>query len=291
MNETDSVRITNLDDSAIFPVYLIKANGQEVPLAEFSKEMAVSLPLGGSQRLRVRFNPLIPTLTGKTTGLSANQVLPEEIHSRLSITTGVTQPQTIDLTGSISPAVRLIHPIDPRLDPLVTINQSGDEFIVEYTIFDPNLDVMVAQYEFLDSNNKILQPTSNIDFGDTIKQAGIVKGQALRVIQRFLNASTLPQTARVRVRVFDSQSDTAVSLPINTDEPRTTTVSAASYSETRLASETIAPSAQVWRRHPKPPSICPCRRRSPGPRSKSETGQALNAQLRSFSPHPDRSIT
>lgn len=166
-------------------------------------------------------------------------MLPDEIASKLTISNNAGAPLTLDLLGRINPAVKLIHPVDRLLAPLVLFRRSGDEFTVEYTVFDPNLDVAVAQYEFLDSNNQPIRPATNVDFGDSIRQAGIVRGQAFTVTQRFLEASQFPEAVKVRVTVYDGFTDSALSLPLNAAEPRATTVSAASYSETALASNAI----------------------------------------------------
>ena len=231
-----SQTLTNPDDSALFPIDLTRPGGFT---SRLTYPTTIRLEPGETVSGQVRFNPLIPTSARTTTGLSANQVLPDEIASKLTISNNAGAPLTIDLLGRINPKVRLIHPVDRLLAPLVLFSRSGDEFTVEYTVFDPNLDVSVAQYEFLDSSSQPIRPATNVDFGDSIRQAGIVRGQAFTVTQKFLEASQFPQAVKVRVTVYDGFSDSALSLQLNATEPRATTVSAASYSETALTSNAI----------------------------------------------------
>jgi|GEM_PF-1879060 len=233
-------RITNPDDSAFFPLRLINANGSETPLAIGPGASPVSIAVGQKQSFRVLFSPLIPVLAGRTTEVSANQVLPELVTSRLSITPNGGAPLAIGLAGRVATAVKLIHPLDPRRPPLVTLAKSGDEFQVECSVFDPNLDLSTARYQFLDSAGRSVGVASDVALESPIAERGLIKGQSFTIIQKFSGALRRPEITNVRVTVIDREaSDTAVSGAVGAAEASVVSVSAASFGETALASESI----------------------------------------------------
>jgi len=142
-----SGKITDADDRRLFLLRSIAADGVETPVN-------ISAPLtiepGQQQRFRILFDPIIPALAGRTTNLSAGQVLPELITSRMTINHNAGAPATLNLTGRLTTAVKLIHPVDPQLQPLITFARSGNDIIVECSVYDPNQDLNLIRYQFLD---------------------------------------------------------------------------------------------------------------------------------------------
>jgi uncharacterized protein (TIGR03437 family) len=235
--DVDSGRITTADDRGIFQLRLTSSQGEiSAPYGQ-----PLTLPAGVQQSFRVNFIPLIPILAGKFNGIASNQALPETVTSRLTITPRTGAPILIDLIGIVRPMARLIHPLDPRLAPLVTLNPSGSDLTVECSIYDPNLNLSVVRYEFQDSSGKLVSDPVDVDPRDAIAEAisrGLARGQGFRLAQRFQGAADTG-IARVRVSVFDEGSDTAFSGAAGTPQAAIASVSAASYTEFGLSNESI----------------------------------------------------
>ncbi|HKX26240.1 MAG TPA: hypothetical protein VJ302_00980 [Blastocatellia bacterium] len=230
--EVGSGKLLDSDDSALFPILIADAGGNETPLPVGPGAAAVSIPGGQSRRFRVRFNPLIPLVSSRNRGLLANQVLPPVLSSRLTIAPPAGAPLTIDLKGRVTTAARLIHPIDLRRAPLVAFTRSGDQFEVEYSVYDPNLDLNVVRYQFLDQAGGAVGLPIDAAPGPALAQANLVMGQSVTVAQRFTGAARQPRIAGVRVTVFDQESnDTAASAALGVMEARVVSVSAASFGE------------------------------------------------------------
>lgn len=146
----------------------------------------------------------------------------------------------LDLEARVSRAARLTHPLDPRRAPLVTLTKAGDEFTAEFTVFDPDQDLALVQYQFLDAGGGEVGSPLGVEVGRAIHDANLVHGQAFSVTQKFTGASDLPEVSKVRVTVHDgSGNDAATSLPLGAAEEAVATVSAASYVEKGLPSESI----------------------------------------------------
>jgi hypothetical protein len=159
------------------------------------------------QQLQLIFDPLIPARAGKTTGLSAFQVMPDLIESRLVITPAGGCRLTINVTARIDPQVMLIDPINPAKDPEVKLECAGDEFTVEFSVYDPNLDISGATFEFLDANGAVVgRAAIGAELLNAALQRGINKGQSFTIRQRFLGASQFPEVRSVNVIVFDDDN-------------------------------------------------------------------------------------
>jgi uncharacterized protein (TIGR03437 family) len=239
-NDVTSGRIANPDDSALFPLRLINADGSETAIGLNPGAAPITIPGGQTRRFRVQFNPLIPILAGQTTSLFANQVLPEVINSELQITAQGSTTQTINLTGRIATPVKLTHPADARLEPLVVFTLLGDEFTVECTTHDANLDLFYATYQFFDQNDRPVGSAARVELAQAIAARDLVRGQSFTIIQKFGGAARQPGIRKVQVTLFDREgSVTTAPALVNTNPPPLTTVSAASFAPAAVAGESI----------------------------------------------------
>jgi uncharacterized protein (TIGR03437 family) len=224
------------DDRSLFNVRLVTGAG-EAPLV-YSPNGVITLLPGQQLNFRTTFNPIIPIRACKTNGLAANQSVPDTINSQLRLVTQTGAPVTIDLLGKVDPRARLVHPLDPRRAPQVTLTQSGGSYTVEFWVYDPNLDLYLARYQFLDASGKPVGAPADIDLSQTIAQANLVKGQIFGVDQGF---STDVSVSSVRVTIYDrdNTNDSAVSGPGGPTDCSIGTVSAASFTEFGLSRESI----------------------------------------------------
>lgn len=230
-----SGKITQPDDSAVFLIRALNADGSETAINS-------GRLLGGkTQRFRITFAPLIPAPAGRTDNLFAVQVIPDLINSVLNITSNGGAPFNISLTGRTTNDAKLINPLAPRVAPLVVLAQaSEDEFLVEFSAFDSNLDIYYATYQFLNEGNVPVGDAPGFSLEDDIRLKGVVKGQSFTVVKRFAGAASRPGVRRVRVTLYDRQGSTvATSGLIGTQNGRVVNVSAASFSVNALAAGAI----------------------------------------------------
>jgi len=136
---------------------------------------------------------------------------------------------------------KLINPLAPRLSPLVVLVKSGaDEFTVEFSAYDSNLDIYYATYQFLDEGGLPVGDPPGFPLDQEIQAKGIIKGQSVTVIKKFAGAAGRPNVRRVRVALYDRQGNTtATSGLIGTQNGRVVNVSAASFSANALAAGSI----------------------------------------------------
>jgi hypothetical protein len=201
-----SGKITQTNDSAFFNVVAVSANGTET---------AVTNPVVIAPRVtntfRIRFNPAIPAVSNKTTGLSASEVLSDTITSQLVIAQAGGNPLTVNLIGRVTTNVRFINPASPAATPIVNFTRSGDEFTVEFSLFDSNLNVNKASYEFIDRNGRTVGQIRDIDLAQQIQARGLVTGQSFTVTQKFTGANDNRNIALVRVTVSDNEATETLS--------------------------------------------------------------------------------
>ncbi|HXU36122.1 MAG TPA: choice-of-anchor D domain-containing protein [Blastocatellia bacterium] len=207
------------DDSKLYSV-TFPIGGTEFP---FGPDQLFPIPQGGKMTFRVRFNPVIPPVTDAGSDCdpspakcppSADKVLPAEIKSVIAFSHNGTGDKTVNLTGHVTTEVQLINANrdEPRKPPLVTLTKSADILEVTIFIFDANLDVNKAHYEFFDSAGRSVDVDNrDTDLALAIKQRvpQLCTGQSFKVIQRFSNANQHPEVARVSVTVTDGQITTA----------------------------------------------------------------------------------
>jgi uncharacterized protein (TIGR03437 family) len=238
--DVNNGKITRPDDSATFPISLINNNGAEIPLAFVAGSAQAQINGGQQMRFRIAFSPMIPAPAGGVTNLSAGHVLPPDITSALTIRQDNGIQTTIPLVGRISTAAKMINPLATRLSPLVALARSGSEFVVEFSVFDSNLDCYLAVYQFLDSLGRNVGDALNFDLQQPIMQSGMLKGQSFTTVKRFTGALSRPQVNKVRVTLYDREGNESVlSGEIGKVIGRVVNVSAASFQEAGLASEAI----------------------------------------------------
>lgn len=238
--DVTSGRISNPDDSAIFSLFLVGDNGAEIPVPIGPGASPLQLIGGQKQTFRLRFHPLIPILSGKTTSLFANQAIPDVITSQLTITPENGAPTVVNVTGRVATPLQLIHPSDSRLPPLIIFTRSALEYNVECSVHDPNLDLYLARYQFLDQNDRPAGLPADLELTQPIAQRGLVRGQSFTIIQKFAGPLQ-SNVAKVQVTLFDKEVTIASAKTLlGTGEPSLANVSAASYQATGLATESMA---------------------------------------------------
>ncbi|MEP7341291.1 MAG: putative Ig domain-containing protein [Acidobacteriota bacterium] len=232
-------KISNPDDSAVFSLIAVGANGSEqiVPINPGSPPL--QLAGGQSQRFKLRFHPLIPTLSGKNSGLFANQAIPDLITSQLIFQQDGGSAMPINITARVTTPLQLINPFDPRLTPLIVFTRVGAEYTVECSVHDPNLDLYLARYQFLDQNDRAVGGPADVDLVQPIAQRGLVRGQSFTIIQKFTGVRS--EVTKVRITLYDRETNVvSATTALGTAEPVLASVSAASFQATALATEAIA---------------------------------------------------
>jgi uncharacterized protein (TIGR03437 family) len=241
--DVTSGKINNPDDSTVFPFAVVEGGAPRF----LGRTEIVTIVAGGTQTFRLYFNPRLPAPAGRTTNLSAPQVLPDSFTSSLRITTnaasGTGTPITLvyPITAGINTPYNLINPLATTLSPLVVMARNADEYAVEFSVHDSNMDVFCATYEFLDSNDRAVGEAPTFYIDAEIAGAGMVRGQSFTVVKRFTGANKRPEVKRVRVTIHDREfRTTMLSSDIGTANGRAVNVSAASFAaNTSLAAESI----------------------------------------------------
>lgn len=201
-----SGKITNTNDSAFFNIVAVSANGTETAITN-----PVTLAPQATTTFRIRFNPSIPPVSTKTSGLAASEVLPDTVTSQLVIAQAGGNPLTVNLIGRVTTNVRFVNPVSPTGTPIVNFTRSGDEFTVEFSLFDSNLNVTKASYEFIDRSGRTVGQISDIDLTSQIQARGLVTGQSFTVTQKFTGANDNKNIALVRVTVTDNEATETLS--------------------------------------------------------------------------------
>jgi hypothetical protein len=213
----------NADDSGLFVATQLKS-GIETPVLFDTTTGAIQVSPGDILTFRVRFNPAVPLVVNKTCPdgkLTADEVLPDEIRStmRLSATAGnVTTTLLVPLTGRVTKDLRLIDPTDPSQLPMVALCRSGNDFIVQFSVYDANQNVDHADFQFLDSAGRAVGQVIQVTALDqAIAAKNLATGQSFTIVQRFSGANDNSQVTTVQLTVFDKDgsSDAATSAPIN----------------------------------------------------------------------------
>jgi len=217
--DVDNKRITDPNDTRFFTVSLLNADQSLTPIDIGG---VLTIQPGKVTTLCVKFAALIPAPAGKTTELSASDVLPDTVNSKITFRQNAGANVSVPLLVRVSTGVVLINPVNPRTPPTVTFTRSGNDITVSYAVFDSNLDVSRAKYEFLDANGQVLAGPFEVDLTEPLRSLNLVKGQSFTVEQRFTGASDSPLITGVRVTVFDGEtsviggSSTDSTKPIST---------------------------------------------------------------------------
>jgi hypothetical protein len=201
-----SGKITQTNDSTFFSVVRVNSDGTESAVAN-----PVVLSPRQTSTFRIRFNPKIPAVAANTSGLSASDVLPDTITSQLVIAQAGGSPLTVNLIGRVTTAVRFINPANPAEIPIVDFSRTGDEFSVMFSLYDSNLNVSKASYQFVDRNGSLVGTPFDIDLTQQIQARGLVTGQSFTVTQKFTGAKDNANIASVRVTVTDNETSDTLS--------------------------------------------------------------------------------
>jgi hypothetical protein len=186
----------------------------------------VRIPRGANNRrtFTVYFNPVVPAVANcKSQGpLAASQVLPDSFTSVLTLNHngGGSGQITVTLVASVNPDLRLINPANPAGQPIVTLTRTGDEFTVEFSVYDPDLNANTATIEFLRNDGRIVGQPFTVNLRESLPGC-LARGQSFTVTQRFTGANDNRRVAVARVTVSDgSSSDTATSNSISAASAR-----------------------------------------------------------------------
>jgi hypothetical protein len=202
-------RLANLDDSRLFIISLVDAQQVETPLTIGSR---INVGRGETKNFCVRFNPLIPPLSGATTGLPASEVIPDVINSALNFSVQGGTTLTVPLVGRVSTEVVFTNPDKPKKQPVFSFQHNGDMFVVTHTNYDSNSNVKTARYEFLDSSGQ--STAFDIDLTGAIRDRNLLTGQTFQVQTQFSGANSHPEITSVRLTVMDGETSISVTVPL-----------------------------------------------------------------------------
>ena len=82
-----------------------------------------------------------------------------------------------------------------------------NEFAVSFAVFDSDLDLNRAKYEFFDAGGAVVAGPFEIDLVQAIRERNLVRGQSFAVTQHFTEAGTHPEVVAVRVTIFDGETN------------------------------------------------------------------------------------
>jgi hypothetical protein len=116
---------------------------------------------------------------------------------------------SVNVLSHVATGVILVNPTNPRQPPSIEFSRTGNELTVSYAVYDPNLDVTRAKYEFLDSSGQVVGSAFEIDLTEQLRALNLVRGQSFAVEQRFTGATDHPEIVGVRVTVFDGETSAA----------------------------------------------------------------------------------
>jgi len=215
-SDVDSRKIADANDTRYFGLSLLASDGSSTSI-DFGG--LVTIQPGGAQLFCLRFSALIPALAGKATGVAAADALPDTVTSTVTFRQNAGSPVSVSVLSHLVTAVIFINPTNPRQPPSISFTRSGNDLTVSYALYDPNLDVSRAKYEFLGSSGQVVGSAFEIDLTEQLRALGLVRGQSFAVEQRFTGASDHPEIVGVRVTVFDGETsvtDSATAAPVTT---------------------------------------------------------------------------
>lgn len=190
----DSGQISEPDDSALFSIRLINPDGRDSPIT------SAQIGAGQRQTFLIVFNPVLPSPAGRTSGLSAGQVLSDVINSVLTITPNAGVPITVPITGRVTTGARILNLLSPALAPRVQMTRSTDGLTVEFAAWDANNDVRFVTYQFVDGAGRIIKEVVR----DPLDPAamGLVRGQSFVVTRRFVDPTPRGDALGVVVTLY-----------------------------------------------------------------------------------------
>ena len=204
--DVDSGVIRDPDDRELYAVTEINADGSETPVSVGSSTERFIIPAGQERSFRILYNPVTPDLANKLNELKAKQVKPAIIKSRLMMPIGAGAPLTLDLTGRLTTALRLINATNVRKQKRADFVQSGDEFTITFAVFDPNGDTDHVTVELQNDRGELVEDLISLDLVQPIKDSKILVGQSYLAILKLEGALSNPAIKKVRITVFDKES-------------------------------------------------------------------------------------
>lgn len=168
----------------------------------------VTISARGSVTFRVAFNPVIPGVVEGTP--SVRDVLPDDVTDRLTLDADNGEQVTLTLFGRIKKPFVFIDPDNPANSPSARLCRSGDEFIVEFSAYDPNLNLSRANYQFLDASGRLVGGSIDVDIQQAIAGRNIQKGQSVTVTQRFSGADDNRRVNAVQISVTDGETNRGI---------------------------------------------------------------------------------
>jgi uncharacterized repeat protein (TIGR01451 family)/CSLREA domain-containing protein len=195
--------VAEIAPTKFFSLFLVNSDQS---LTQLSPNAVLTLQPGQAQTLCIKFAALIPGLAGKTTGLAASDVLPDLVTSTIAFRQNAGANIAIPVLARVATGVVLINPANPRGAPVVNFTRSGNDITVSYAVFDSNLDVSRAKYEFLNANGQVVAGPFEIDLAEPLRALNLTRGQSFSVEQRFTGASSSSDITAVRVTVFDAET-------------------------------------------------------------------------------------
>lgn len=201
--DVDSRKIADANDTRYFDLSLLASDGSSTSIVFGG---VVTIQPNGSQLFCLRFSALIPALAGKTTGVAAADALPDTVTSTVTFRQNGGSPVTVSVLAHVATAVIFINPTNPRQPASIVFTRNGNDLTVSYALYDSNLDVSRAKYEFLGGSGQVVGSAFEIDFTEQLRALGLVRGQSFGVEQRFTGASDHPEIVGVRVTVFDGET-------------------------------------------------------------------------------------
>ena len=165
----DANSVAEGTQAKFFTLYRVNAD-QSLTQISPGEALTVLQP-GQTQLFCLKFAALIPNLAGKTTGLAASDVLPNLLTSTITFRQNSGANVQIPIVARVSTGVVLVNLTNRRAQPEVLFTRSGNEITVEYGVFDSNLDVTRAKYEFLDGSGQVIAGPFEIDLTASIASA------------------------------------------------------------------------------------------------------------------------
>lgn len=209
-----NITAANADDSKLWVLTHVTSAGETpIPLGV---NATLAMSPGQTLTFRVRFNPAVPVVVSSNCpdgNLKAAEFVPDGVSSVLSIRSEVSgslpSTLTVPLEGQVTTEVRLIDPSNPANAPVVKLCRSGDQFIVEFSAYDSNLNVNRATYQFLDAAGRSVGQLFDVALSQVIEGRNLATGQSVTVVQRFTGASDNAEILTVQVTVFEGDGSQA----------------------------------------------------------------------------------
>jgi uncharacterized protein (TIGR03437 family) len=234
--DVDGGKITHPDDSALFRLTRLYADGSE------ARAETAEMAAGERFAFRLAFVPAIPAPADGAAGLHAGQVLPDFVTSVLIITPSAGAPVSVPLVGRVTTGAEIINPLSPRLASRVQVVRAGDEVTVEFAAWDADHDIHHVTYQFVDGAGRAVKEVESFELNPG--QLGLLRGQSFTVVRRFASPTPRADALGVIVRLYDGEGHAvATSAPTYQGAGlglgEAVTVSAAHYRPGPVAAESI----------------------------------------------------